>query len=333
MKKRLLYILLGILPILGLHAQDPHFSQYFSSPLTFNPAFTGFFNAGQRLSINYRNQWANLGDPYTTGTASYDWRILKNAIAPNDKWGVGILGLYDQSSGGVYKNAYLGISTAFNKGLDEDGDQSIGIGVQAVLARNSVDFNKISFSTQFSGSGFDLSIPSGESVRNRTINYVDLNAGLLYNFQDDADRQFSFGASVFHLLQPRLSYFSGSNPNLPARYTVHAGASLPAGDKDQVFFSAHAMQQADASEYVAGAAYGIGVGNTDLTAYLGAWIRINDAWYPYIGLRSPDYQFGISYDLTKSDIQQVQRYSSSLEISFQYFFNGEGKKRGIPCFF
>ena len=26
------------------NAQDPHFSQFFSSPLTLNPAFTGKFN-------------------------------------------------------------------------------------------------------------------------------------------------------------------------------------------------------------------------------------------------------------------------------------------------
>src|ERR1700733_3712806 len=120
-------------------AQDPHFSQYFSSPLTFNPAFTGYFDGMQRLTVNLRNQWSNVGDPYTTGTASFDTKIMKGKISDNDRWGVGIHALYDQSSGGVFKNTYLSLSTAFNKGLDADGYQSIGIGVQATLGHNSVD--------------------------------------------------------------------------------------------------------------------------------------------------------------------------------------------------
>ena len=35
-------------------AQDPHFSQYFSSPLTFNPAFTGYFEGTHRFAVNIR---------------------------------------------------------------------------------------------------------------------------------------------------------------------------------------------------------------------------------------------------------------------------------------
>ncbi len=45
-------------------AQDLHFSQYFNSPFLVNPANTGFIPDGEyRLGINYRNQWASLGNP------------------------------------------------------------------------------------------------------------------------------------------------------------------------------------------------------------------------------------------------------------------------------
>ena len=314
------------------NAQDPHFSQYFSSPLTFNPAFTGYFDGTQRLAFNIRNQWANIGEPYTTGTVSYDSKILKNKIGSNDRWGLGLLALYDQSSGGIFKNNYISLSTAFHKGLDADGNQSIGIGIQAGYARNSVDFNRISFSNQYTNGGFNLSIPSGETVNNQSVSYADVNAGIIYNYGDENGNLFTMGASMYHILRPRLSFFSGNNASLQRRYGVHVSANLNSGDRNYFFISSHIMQQAGTNEVVFGAAYGLGIGETDLHLYLGAWLRIKDAFYPYIGLRSSSYQLGLSYDVTSSDLTRAKGFSGSSELSFIYFFNKENKK-GIPCFF
>ncbi len=316
-----------------VHAQDPHFSQYFSSPLTFNPAFTGYFDGTNRLALNIRNQLINGADPYVTGTASFDTKILKNKIGSNDRWGLGMLGLYDQSFGGIYKNTYLSITTAFNKGLDAEGNQSIGIGLQASFARNSVDFTTLSFNSQFNGNGFDLTIPSGETVNNRTVSYIDLNAGVLYNYQDENGNQFSVGAGLFHILRPRLSFFSNTNPVLNHRYTLHAGAGFPLGEQDNFFINAHFMEQNGATESVIGGAYGFDLGETNTSLYIGSWLRIKDAFYPYIGLRTPAYQLGISYDIINPDISQTNRFRGSSELSFIYFFDKDRKKKGIPCFF
>ena len=209
-----------------LHAQDPYFSQYYSSPLTFNPALTGYFNGAHRLAINYRNQWANTGTPYQTGAVSFDTRIMQNKIARNDKWGLGVQALYDQAAGGVYKNSYIAVSTGFNKGLDEEGYQSIGIGVQAAYARHVVDFSKVSFANQFTSSGFDLSVPSGETIHNRAVGYADLNIGVLYNYGDESGKNFNIGASVFHVLTPSLSFFSAQNSVVPRRYAIHASGII-----------------------------------------------------------------------------------------------------------
>jgi hypothetical protein len=49
-------------------AQDLHFSQWFNSPLTTNPANTGFIpDADYRLGANYRDQWSPvMSVPYRT---------------------------------------------------------------------------------------------------------------------------------------------------------------------------------------------------------------------------------------------------------------------------
>ena len=50
------------------YSQDLHFSQFFNSPLSTNPANTGFIPDGDyRLGVNYRNQWsAIMAVPYKT---------------------------------------------------------------------------------------------------------------------------------------------------------------------------------------------------------------------------------------------------------------------------
>ncbi len=338
MKKRscrycLLLLLVGVVFARPSLAQDPQFSQYFSSPLTFNPAYTGYIDGQHRLALNYRNQWSGVGDPFTTGTVSFDTRMMQNRIGTNDRWGLGIHALYDKTAGGIYQSNYLSLSTGFHKGLDAAGDESIGIGVQATLARSSIDFGKLYFNNQFNGDNFDLSIPSGETMNNRSVSYVDLNSGVLYNYKDESGNHFAFGAAMYHVLKPRLNYFSTATNTLDSRYTVHASAAFPVNDHDQLFFSAHMMQQGGASAYTAGTAYGFTLGATETEFYLGAWLRAKDALYPYAGLRTTVYQVGLSYDITSSDIQRQQKMAGSLELSFQYFFTEGIRKKGIPCFF
>ncbi len=337
MQKRIIHIIIFLSFLLegydALLAQDPHFSQYFSSPLTFNPAFTGYFDGTQRFGMNYRTQWANAGDSYTTGTASFETKVMTNTIGSSDKWGIGVLGLFDKSAGGIFKNSYVSFSTGFNKGLDAEGLQSIGIGIQATWARNNIDFNNLTFSNQFNGTGFDITIPSGETINNRTVNYVDLNAGILYNFQDESGTHFTFGAGMYHILKPKVSFFSGNNLTLAPRFSIHGSVSFAIGDGDNAFVSANGMQQGGASEYVLGAAYGKSIGETDNSLYVGAWIRFKDALFPYLGLRTPAYQIGLSYDITSRDISRQKNFNGSTEISFIYFMNSLNRKKGIPCFF
>src|SRR3954453_9378817 len=109
--------------LMGMHclAQDPHFSQFFASPLTLNPALTGKFDGNLRIAGNYRNQWPTINRAFTTSTVSVDFPIMRNHIAATDTWGVGVMGYSDQSANSALKFNYLSFSTAFHKGLDEDG--------------------------------------------------------------------------------------------------------------------------------------------------------------------------------------------------------------------
>ena len=109
-------------------AQDPHSSQFYSSPLTLNPAFTGKFNGDIRLAANYRNQWPTINRAYITSTASVDFPILRNRLPYTDTWGIGLMGYTDKSAAGAVAFNYFSLSTAYHKGLDEDGYHQLGTG-------------------------------------------------------------------------------------------------------------------------------------------------------------------------------------------------------------
>ena len=130
MKKLLLTLLLIASLASVSFAQDPNFSQFFASPLTLNPALTGKFDGIFRVAGNYRNQWPTINNAFVTKTASADFHLLKGYLADIDRWGIGALFMNDQNGNGALTTNQFSFSTAYHKGLDEDGYHQIGVGFQ-----------------------------------------------------------------------------------------------------------------------------------------------------------------------------------------------------------
>ena len=101
MKKiyQLLAISLCLFPFTMKAQQDIHFSQFYSSPTFINPGATGIFNGNIRATINYRNQWKTISDPFTTISAGFDSRLF------HDKMKNGFVG-----AGLVFYNDKAGVS-------------------------------------------------------------------------------------------------------------------------------------------------------------------------------------------------------------------------------
>src|SRR6185295_16765243 len=117
MKKVILFIVLLIV-MRSMNAQDPSFSQFFSSPLNVNPALTARINSDWRVISNFRDQWLGPASPYATGTISYDTKILQNKI-PNvheekNLIGVGGMLMYDYAMDGIMKSPYASANISYN---------------------------------------------------------------------------------------------------------------------------------------------------------------------------------------------------------------------------
>ncbi|MDB5249967.1 MAG: hypothetical protein JWQ40_4361 [Segetibacter sp.] len=329
--RKVLLILILAGALISAQAQDPHFSQFFASPLTLNPALTGKFDGDLRLAGNYRNQWPTINRAFTTTTVSVDFPIMRNRIAANDTWGMGVMGYSDQSANSALKFNYLTVSTAFHKGLDEDGYSQIGAGFQATYTNMLLNTSGLKFEDQLTPFGFTGS--TNEVFNNATLknNYFDLNAGVIYTGSTSDRNNFYAGISMYHITRPKQQ-FTGTFFLLNPRTTVHGGGYFPVSDNGTVHLSALYSTQASASETVFGGAVQLAVteGESPTSVYFGSWMRINDAIIPYLGLEFSDFRLGATYDVNISSLKAASQSRGGIEISLIYTRRPPGS-RGLPC--
>ena len=314
-----------------LHAQDPHFSQFFSSPLTLNPAFTGKFNGQLRLAANHRDQWPSIPKAYVTTSASVDFSILKNRIPESDVFGVGISGLSDQSADAALKLNYGSVSLSYHKALDETGYNTIGAGFQGTYSSAMLDFTKLTFEDQLTQNGFTGT--TSETLSNGSNqNYLDINAGILYSGSSNGVNNYYLGASVYHINRPNLSFID-KVWNLSPRLTIHGGGAFPLTDILTINTSLIHQVQNKASETLVGAALSANLNNdteNPSNIYLGSWIRFKDAIIPYIGIEVNGLRIGASYDINTSNLKAATLSRGGSEFSLIYIKRA-AETKGIPC--
>jgi type IX secretion system PorP/SprF family membrane protein len=332
MKKTPAILLMILSTTFFAKAQDPHFSQFFSSPLTLNPALTGKFDGTLRVAGNYRNQWPAFNNVYTTSTLSVDFAILKKSLPDFDTWGVGILALTDRAGAGVLTNNYIGLSTSYHKALDEDGFQMIGIGFQGTYGQKRLNTNNLKFEDQLTPFGFTGVTRDVFNTENVNINYFDVNAGLLYSGSTNGENNFYVGASMYHINRPKES-FKGGNWNIATRTTISAGGYFPVTDILTFHTSGIYQLQNQSSETVLGGAIAASLdaqSENPSNVYAGSWYRIGDAIIPYLGLEFGGLRIGATYDINISSLRAGSQSRGGMEISIIYVKRPAGSK-GIPC--
>ena len=332
MMRKLIFISVILCFTLWSKAQDAHFSQFFASPLTLNPAFTGKFDGQWRVAANHRDQWPSIPKAYVTSSASIDFGILKEKIPAGDVFGIGFSGLSDQSADAALKLNYGSLSMSYHKALDEDGYNTIGAGFQATYASAVLDITRLTFEDQLTQNGFTGT--TKENLNNGSNqNYVDLNAGVLYSGSTNGINNYYAGASVYHINKPSLSFID-KTWNLASRVTLHGGGSFPVGDNLSLSSSAIFQIQNSATETVIGGALSANVNNdatNPTSVFGGAWIRLGDAIIPYIGIEISGLRIGASYDINTSNLKAATASRGGSEFSLIYIQKKSTNGKGIPC--
>ena len=320
----------------SLNAQDPSFSQFFSSPLNINPALTANINSDWRLISNLRDQWIGPASPYVTGTVSYDSKIFQNKI-PNVEtegniMGIGGMLMFDRAMSGVVKSTYASLNMSYNIKLSETDyyKERLGIGFGAIYGTRNMDFSRVDFEEQFTGYGFNTNLPTGESALSNMKPYVSASAGLTYSASNEKSN-FDIGVAAFHLNKPRQTFLKDKNEFLPIRKVAHANFETFINERTVFNTNAIYQYQRGANYFSVGGAMGYYIGdNLEKMVTAGLWYWSKNAVIPYVGLTYKDFQFGVSYDITTSKLNQASRKPSSWEVSI--ILRGTKKPSGvIPC--
>jgi len=329
--RKILFYVIAILFTLSAKAQDPHFSQFFASPLTLNPAFTGKFDGKWRLAANHRDQWPSIPKAYVTTSASVDFPILASKIPEGDVFGIGISGLTDASADNALKLNYGSISLSYHRALDEDGYNTIGAGFQGTYSSMTIDPAKLTFEDQLTQNGFTN--PTNDILTNGTNqNYFDVNAGLLYSGSTNGENNYYLGVSMYHINRPKVS-FKDKNWYLSGRVTIHGGGSFPVSDVVGVNTSVIYQVQNKASETILGAALSLNANPGEInptSIYIGSWYRVNDAIIPYLGIEFAGLRIGASYDINTSSLKAATSSRGGSEFSIIYI-RRKAESKGIPC--
>lgn len=318
--------------------QDLHFSQFMNSPLSTNPANTGFIPDGDyRLGVNYRNQWSAIMTlPYKTMSAFGDVQLMKNQIETG--WlGAGMLILHDVAGSGNLTSSKVYGSVAYHQMLGYSSLLSAGFNVG--WAGKRINTTNLKFPDQFDGKFFDNKLPTAVQLDNTSVNYLDLQLGLNYAYFPTEAIYVNAGYSAMHVNRARESFFNataGVDNRISVRHNAFVNASFMLNDQwilnPNIYFST----QARASEIVGGlnAQYNLsGDGEQQLIG--GVYYRHQDAVIPMIGIQWKDIRATFTYDATISTLKNYNNTRGAFEFSLikqgvLNSFSG-GEKRSFKC--
>lgn len=333
LKYKLLAVSILMLTVVS-YGQDLHFSQFFNSPLTTNPANTGFIPDGDyRLGINYRNQWsAIMTVPYKTMSAFGDVQLMKDRFE-NGWIGLGGVVLKDVAGSGNLSSTKVYGSIAYHQMMGYSSLLSLGFNVG--YANKQINTTNLKFPDQFDGKFFDNKLPTAVMLDRNNISYLDMQVGMNYAYFPNDKIYLNAGFSAHHVNKPQESFFTSSDLSnrVPVRYIGFLNGSFKLNDLVILNPNIYYTTQAKVQEIVAGmnAHYNLsGDGTYQLIG--GLYYRHKEAIIPMIGLGWNDYTFTFSYDATMSSLKNYNNTRGAFEFSLvkQGLINPSGS-RITPC--
>lgn len=319
------FLLIG----LAVEAQDIHFSQYYASPMTLNPALTGKFDGLYRINAIYRGQYYGMNQSnslFRTPGISVDFSLLKDKMKGN-ALGIGLVVVNDaqNASGtdaqtgaalnGKINTTTIGLSVGYTLNLDKKKTTQLSIGLQP-----SMTFKNSNGNYEFPD-GFDPSTlqylqgsAGDERVQNMKKTYFNFDYGIFFNTKPLDWLTFYVGYSMANVARPQVSILGTSaDGKLPFRHVVHGGFEFEIKKRWVLIPGFLYQNQAKANEANAGITAGYVIVNKETdgkrkkaTIFLGLWNRMgNDVTSafqyrnltPKIGMEYNNFRLGFAYDI------------------------------------
>ncbi len=343
-KRLTLFIsVIAIFSIDVVRGQDIHFSQFYMSPMTLNPALTGVMNCNTRIVGNYRNQWASvLGkNAYNTYSVSYDQKM---PVGRYDYFGFGGNIWSDVAGSLDFQTLTLKLSGAYSRRVGGDRHKAnyLVIGAEAGVSQRSLDFTNAQWPLQVNNGEYDPNLPSGETF-DFPDNFLfgDVGLGVLWFSVIKKKTNYYMGAAINHLNQANLSFFRPDNvEKYYTKIVLHAGGEFPMNRSVSLIPGAVFFHQGPSLEINAGNSFRFNLENTsDQSFQFGGWIRLArhfekpllvDALILSTRFDYENWGIGFSYDINVSSLSKESRGNGGFEFSMVYLVCGP-QSRGVYC--
>jgi type IX secretion system PorP/SprF family membrane protein len=312
-------------------AQDIHFSQYLETPQLINPATTGVYNGYIRGIVNYKNQWAAMGNAFNTMAASvdipaFDYNERKAHL------GVGMNFFNDKAGDAGLGLTQLNLCFAGIIPVSRASKLSMGISVGG--AQHKANLSSLSWGNQYDGDGFDPLINSGEANSINSFMYADLGAGMYFEttlgkrtLDRTEHKHFGIGASYQHINRPVQKYLSMSE-KLYSKLVVNMDGFFDrSGTPLSILPSGILFLQGPNTEITLGCGLRYRIRNgTKITGFinetaLGVNVayRVGDAFIPSLKFEMQNFSVGVSYDVNLSAYKAVSRMNGGVEVFLKYY--------------
>ncbi|MCW3104919.1 MAG: hypothetical protein JWO09_3359 [Bacteroidetes bacterium] len=323
--------------------QDIHFSQYNETPSLVNPALTGSAYV-MRAALIYKDQWGSVTVPYRTYGASYEMKFKASNWEKSDPFRTK-----------SYKKAFSRLAGGLSFFSDKAGDGGMGtnlvnlslasfiktgelstlsVGLQGGIIQKSINFNKLVFSNQYNGTGYDKTPAMGEDYSSHSFITPDVSAGLLWRYDKEEESigennqvTVNLGAAMFHINKPSQKFMPKGNDKLYSKLNVHGSLLLgiphsSVGLAPSFYFSFQGRQK----ELLSGIMVKYYLKHdSKYTGYikkssvgLGVYYRNRDALIINMLLEMGQYAIGFSYDLNTSGLATVSTLRGGPEVTIRF---------------
>lgn len=303
-------IILSIIAFTGtsLLAQDPHFTQFYLSPLTMNPAAAGSIALNGtlegRATAQYRNQWPGLPGNYKTFNLGWDQAF--DAV----HGGFGLQYAHDEVSSGLIRSNSFSATYSYAAKIRKK--MTFRMGIQAGIVSRNLQLDKLQINDQLDPFyPFDPSKPNLPD--NTDTRYINIGTGAMLQGE-----QFYLGVALFNLNEPNWSFYKNTTESYPRRLMLHGGYTFNHNDKLYITPQWQFMNQRNFTE----AQIGTHIQIEKLSAGLwykrsyGSFHSLKDAVAASIGYQWKRFLTSYSYDYTIPEGRSA--IPSSHEITLQY---------------
>ena len=320
-------------------AQSMHFSQYYNAPVLLNPANTALMpDYDYRFGANFRNQWATVPVPYSTTSVFGDFKVASQKSSSNNWLGIGLAYFNDKAGDGNLALNQIEGSVAYHLSLNYQSLLSFGL--SGAYTQRSVNFDNLTFDSQWDGFSFNTSLPNAEKIGILKTNYSTVGAGLNYSYFPNDNFYLKLGFAMANINQPVESFYGDKN-QIAMRPTANAEATIQSSSNLIITPSIYYTEQLSAYELIYGSEFQVRLKGSEYKTselILGIYNRFGESVIGVAGFQYNGIQFTASYDFTVSSLAPYNSGYGALEFSLIYKglyhgINAPHKMYNCPRFF